>query len=327
MGRPTIICPVDFSEPSRAALRFAATIATHFYAGLTVVTVEDPLLSAAGGAVYGAGTYENRSREELWQFVGDTFQHRTPTLAGIRLEVATGEPAREILRVANAQNADLIILSTHGRTGARKAFFGSTTERLLRDTPVPVLVTPSGDPGPADLEQLARGIGGILAPLDLTQFSKRQLAVASGLARALTAPLTLLHVVEPLMALTDREAIARRMQAERKREAAKELQALAAAVDTASTVTVSVAEGDAAAEIVDAAAASGLGVIVMGLHDTSALGPRIGSVTYRVLCQTKSAVLALPPWTDSADHKPEVFARASHRLHARSLAMSLPEGR
>ena len=72
------------------------------------------------------------------------------------------------------------------------------------------------------------------------------------------------------------------------------------------------------------AAAGGMGVIVMALHDTTALGPRMGSVTYRVLCQTERAVLALPP-SAAAERKPAVFARASHPLHDRDVTVSLPE--
>ena len=43
-------------------------------------------------------------------------------------------------------------MGSHGLTGARKLFFGSTTERVLRETPLPVLVTPPVDPGPVHIE-------------------------------------------------------------------------------------------------------------------------------------------------------------------------------
>lgn len=310
MAQPTIICPVDFSEPSRSALRFAATIAEHFYARLTVVTVEDSLLSGAAGTVYGAGTYEQQSREELERFIGDTFRRRAPTLAELRLEVAMGKPALETLRVATEQDADLIVMSTHGRTGIGKVFFGSTTERLLRETPVPVLVTPASDPGPATLEDLARGFGGVLAPVDLTPFSRRQCRIAYGLAQALGTTLTLLHVIEPIIVDRQRERLARLLRDERKQHAAQALGALACDLGLKTQSSCLVKDGDPAAEIVRTAVAGGMGVIVMGLHDTSALGPRMGSVTYRVLCQTESAVLALPPSAAAADRKPDVFTRA-----------------
>jgi nucleotide-binding universal stress UspA family protein len=81
MVRPTILCPIDFSEPSRGALRFAAIIAEHFFAGLTVATVDDPLLTGAAGTAYGEGTYERQTEQELERFVKDTFKRHRPTLA------------------------------------------------------------------------------------------------------------------------------------------------------------------------------------------------------------------------------------------------------
>jgi nucleotide-binding universal stress UspA family protein len=326
MNRPTILCPIDFSEPSRGALRFAATIAEHFYAGLTVVTVDDPVLSGAAGSVYGAGTYEKLSERELERFLKDTFRRRRPTLAELRLDVATGKPAIEILRVALRLDADLIVMSTHGRTGLSKVFFGSTTERVLRETTVPVLVTPSGDPGPLDLEDLTRGFGGVLAPIDLSPFSARQAAVAYGLAQALGTTLTLLHVVTPTMAVPERERAEQLARRERRRIAAAELAALAAALGDRPKATTMVHEGDPAEIIVQTALTGAMGAILMGLHDTTGLGPRMGSVAYRVLCRTQSPVLALPPAARGADRKPEVFARAPHRLPDHEVTASLPEG-
>lgn len=64
MLRRSILCPVDSSDASRGALRFAATIAEHFYAGLTVTTIGDPPLSGAAEMVYGAGAYEKHIRAE-----------------------------------------------------------------------------------------------------------------------------------------------------------------------------------------------------------------------------------------------------------------------
>ena len=314
MSRPTILCPIDFSGPSRAALRFAATIAEHFYGGVIVMTVDDPLLAAAAETAYGAETYGNKSRQELERFVDETFRRRPPQIAELAFEVSTGKPAPEILRVAAARDVDLIVMSTHGYRGLRRAFFGSTTERLLRETHVPVLVTPAGDPGPADLEDLARGSGSILAPVDLTAFSGRQLAIASGVARALGRPLTVVHVIEPLIGRTEGEEIAQALHGDRTRRAREELHTLAAAVDA--TPAVVLTEGDPAAEIVRIAA-EGTAAIVMGLHDSAALGPRMGSVTYRVLCQTGVPVLALPPFIGDAKHRPDVFTREQSRQEAR----------
>jgi nucleotide-binding universal stress UspA family protein len=290
-----ILCPVDFSEASRGALRFAATIAEHFYTGLTVVTVEDLLLSEAAATAYGKGWYERQTEQDLERFVKDTFRRRLPIVAELHLEVAIGNPATEILRVVDERQPDLIVMSTHGRTGVSKLFLGSTTERLLRETRVPVLVTPVGDPGPMELEDLRAGFGGVLVPVDLTPFSRHQARVARGLAQALRTPLTIVHVLEGISAPLEQQALVRFAHDERRRRALADIEDLVASLDGDAKPEVVVLEGDAAVTIAKFAALRGIGAIVMGLHATKGFGPRMGSVTYRVLCQTEVPVLALPP--------------------------------
>ena len=56
-----------------------------------------------------------------------------------RIEVAIGKPAVEILRVAERDSADLIVMATHGRTGVDHLILGSVAERVVRESPVPVL--------------------------------------------------------------------------------------------------------------------------------------------------------------------------------------------
>jgi nucleotide-binding universal stress UspA family protein len=295
--RQSILCPVDFSAASRGALRFAATIAEHFYARLVVAHVEDSLLAGTvANALYGEAQSEQQIAQELRRFVTDTFQRRQPTLAELQLEVATGTPAWEILRLAFEHKADLIVMSTHGWTGLPKVLFGSTTERVLRETFVPVLVTPAGDPGPVELEDLKRGFGGVLAPVDLSGFSRQQAAIAQGMAKALHTTLTLLHVVEPLGTPTRVNPPSPWAVADTRKQLAREgLDALAQALGTAPTPELIIAEGDAAIEIATLVELRGFGAIVMGLHAAADLRPRMGSVTYRMLCRCAAPVLALPP--------------------------------
>ena len=294
--RQSILCPVDFSDASRGALRFAATIAEHFYARLVVAHVEDSLLAGAvANALYGEAESRRQIEQELRRFVTDTFERRQPTLAELHLEVASGTPAFEILRLAFEEMADLIVMSTHGRTGLPKVVFGSTTERVLRETFVPVLVTPAGDPGPMELEDLKRGFGGVLAPVDLSGFSRQQAAIAQGMAKALKTTLTLLHVVEPLGTPTRPNADASAVADNRKYLAREGLDALAQALGAEPAPELVIAEGDAATEIATLAATRAVGAIVMGVHAGDELRQHMGSVTYRVLCHCEVPVLALPP--------------------------------
>ena len=142
MRPPSVICPVDFSEPSRSALRYAAAIADHFGARLTVLAVDDPMLRAATATV-GVPSLASDTDRALRRFCTETL----PTVGSgpktIEFRVAVGMPAPENLREARRLQADLIVISSRGRSGIRKIVFGSTTERVLRETSVPVLVTPT----------------------------------------------------------------------------------------------------------------------------------------------------------------------------------------
>ena len=79
--RPSILCPVDFSDASAGSLRYAAAIATHFATRLIVLTVEDPLLTEAADLGTGVRWNPDDSRHELEQFAARTFGPDSPTLA------------------------------------------------------------------------------------------------------------------------------------------------------------------------------------------------------------------------------------------------------
>src|SRR5262245_49642862 len=148
MNPPSVLCPIDFSDASRSALWYAAAIADHFGAHLTVLSVDDPLLAAAIGAAGFTPPLASETLSELRKYCSDVFAHRGAGAATVDYRVATGKPAVEILRTARDLHSDLIVISSHGRSGVRKMFLGSTTERVLREAPVPVLIT-SVEPPPA----------------------------------------------------------------------------------------------------------------------------------------------------------------------------------
>ena len=197
MSDPRILCPIDYSEASAGALRYAAAIAEHLVTRLIVLGVEDPLVTSAIDLSTGSCWSPEDSERELEGFLGRTFGSDAAALAMCEYDVAVGKAAAEILRVARERSCFLIVMSERGQTGARKQFFGATTERVLRETAVPVLVTPSADPGPVHVEDANRWVRQILAPVDLSANSLHQARVAAELARTLEVPLTLLHVLNP----------------------------------------------------------------------------------------------------------------------------------
>jgi nucleotide-binding universal stress UspA family protein len=215
--------------------------------------------------------------------------------------VAVGKPAQQILHTAREEACDLIVMSTHGLTGMRKLFFGSTTERVLRETTIPVLATPPADEGPTSVRDIPRVVGRILVPLDLTDAAPQQIQIARGLSEALQVPLIATHVVEPIRSPLAARLHLPSIDLERRTRAEDKLNELLAAVPPQLHPEALVAYGDPAEEIAKIARDRKAGLIIVGLHGSTVLGPRMGSVTYRVLCLAPVLVLALPPGHPHAD--------------------------
>lgn len=288
--RVSVLCPVDFSAPSLGALRYAAAIAEKFDGELTAVTVEDPLLAsmdAAAGEPWRGGEI----RRELSRVVADVLGRRSGTL-GERIEVASGRPAAEILRLVNEHPCDLIVMSTHGLTGRRRMFFGATTERVLRSAPVPVLVTSPDDPGPATADQLGAAVHRILVPVDLDGSATHAVRVAAGLAPVFNVPLLVVHVVEPSRLPSPRRAEAPVLDREHRAQADQLLDGLVGEMPPGVVAETLVAYGDAPEEIVKIARDRRAGLILMPIRAEGE--NRVGAVAYRVLSLSPALVLALP---------------------------------
>jgi nucleotide-binding universal stress UspA family protein len=293
--KPLVLCPIDFSEACCGALRYAAAIAEHFQSELLIVAIDDPLLNDAVNMTAGSGHLALDTRRELERFYHGTFVDRPVPIAHPRFESAVGTPAIEILAMAERHHADIIVMSSRGASGVRKMFFGSTTERVLRETSVPVLVTPGGGRGPAQLTDTRKTVHRVLAPVDLSSATPRQVRIAKSIAEALDVGLLLVHVIEPVRA--NRPAFRRltSIDGERRDRAERELAATIAALRGSPKVESLVVFGDPSEEIAKVAQDRDAGLIVMGLHASALRGPRMGSVTYRVLCLAPIPVFALPP--------------------------------
>jgi nucleotide-binding universal stress UspA family protein len=319
--RPSILCPIDFSEASAGALRYAAAIATHFGTRLIVLAVEDPLLTEAIDLGTGVMWTPDDCKREMKQFAAKVFG-KEPVLALLEYEVAVGKPAPEILRVARERTCDLIVISTHGLTGVRKLFFGSTTERVLRETTRPVLVTPPQDPGPIHLEDMKRVIGRIIVPVDLSEASVHQTQIARSIAEALALPFIAVHVVEPVKSHLTARLHGSGVERSRRALAEDGLNDLLATVPRRLHAEPLIAYGDPAEEVAKIVRDRQAGLVVMGLHGSALLGPRMGSVTYRLLCLSPVLVLALP--LRQAHHP--ALNEEEGKDQARSVTAVVPDG-
>ena len=291
---PAILCPIDFSDASLVALRYGRLVAEHVATRLVILAVEDPLLTEAIELGTGMSWSADDTRQELARFAGRVLDSPPTIQSSVEYEVAVGKPANQILTLAREKNCDLIVMSTHGLTGMRKLFFGSTTERVLRETTMPVLAISGSEPV-ASLEDVRRVVGRILVPVDLSPTSLHQIQIASGLAEALQVPLIVTHVVEPVRSPLAAKLHLPSIELERRARAEDALADLLANVPGQLQREALVVFGDPAEEIAKIARDRRAGLIVIGLQGSPLLGPHMGSVTYRVLCLSSALALALPP--------------------------------
>jgi len=138
-GIREILVPIDFSEPSKKALKYAVAFATQFGAQLILLHVIEP---TAQGFPYPALALENdqvkATMKRRLEGLGK-YETTNPRLIQ-KAAVTHGRAFQEVVRAARGLQVDLIIMATHGYTGIKHVLLGSTTERVVRYAPCPVLV-------------------------------------------------------------------------------------------------------------------------------------------------------------------------------------------
>lgn len=289
----TVLCPIDFSDHSRQALAYAALLASRSEGRLVVIFVEDPLLAAAAAVTYDEKTLIDKARKELRRIVERTIAPYKLPMSAVTIDVAVGRPHEEIAWTADRLGCDVIVMGAHGRSGANKMMLGSTTHRILRRSPLPVLATPpvtgrGGGPPKAWPGRL------IIAPVDLGARDRADALAAAVVARELGTQLELVHIVEPIVNPPWIEVDAYRRNLQRERRAAARLTQLQDELKGVATA-VRVESGKPADEIAKVASSKHVGLVVMTRRRGQGLfGPRQGSISYQVLRKANTPVLALP---------------------------------
>jgi universal stress protein A len=137
-----VLCPIDFSEHSFEALDIALKVVQQNDAALYLLNVAPMPAGAAGFQPVPMEPYpivEQDRREQLEKLA----QERIPAAVRSETIVTTGDPAEQVLETARDLDADLIVMGTHGRKGLGHLVLGSVAERVVRESPIPVLTAHS----------------------------------------------------------------------------------------------------------------------------------------------------------------------------------------
>jgi nucleotide-binding universal stress UspA family protein len=316
-----ILCPVDFSEGSRHAVARAAALARRYRAGLTLlhIFVSRPAMDVPPLVL------DPSSRQQL---IDELRELADAAANGVHVDcqVRQGEFADlAILDCIDDQDPDLLVLSTHGRSGPRRLFLGSVAEKVLRRAHCPTLVVPPRvPPVHEDVATFTR----ILCAVDFSESSTAALAQALDLAVEGTT-LTLLHAVELPPVLpdlppgTDFSAMAQRLEA----DAHARLQALIpAAVRGRCRVEIAVVEGRAYREIVREATERHTDLIVLGVHGRGVVDLLLfGSTAYHVVRAAACPVLVVHSENGIAAWRRHREQRAARGAAPAASPRALPE--
>jgi nucleotide-binding universal stress UspA family protein len=293
----SILCPVDFSDASRQALHWAAAIASEWRSQLTVVTAVDPLLAEAARARFARDLVKEDVEPALRDFV-DAVPAGPDRGAGTTLVAEIGDPASVALAAAGRVGADLIVMGTHGLSGLKKIVLGSTAERVLRKTTIPVLAVTASEAGARIAEGAGRRVLQIEAVLAATDFSDaaiRATGQAAAIAQRLNARLILAHVVTPLSVPGEFQQYVLGVDEQVSADARAQLEAQGRTLPVAVQTEIVVEIGRPADRISSIARDRGAGLIVMGLtseKDANAVRP--GAIAYPVVWQSHVPVMVVP---------------------------------
>jgi nucleotide-binding universal stress UspA family protein len=285
-----ILAATDFSAPARHAAERAARLARNVGAGLDLIHVATPAPMEKLRHLLGELPAEieqrlvDASRDELRQLAA-TLQDHHGIAAGY--QIAYGPLIEEIVRRSARLPADLLVFGSHGSSFMRHLFLGSTAERLLGHSKLPMLV----------VKQAAHeAYKTLLVPVDFSSSSQRAIATAQAVAPGAT--IILLHVAalpfegKLRYACIDESIIARYQSAAIRdaEQALKDLQASAA--PDAARLRLEVVAGDPAQCIIQCEQEFDCDLIVIGKHGESlAEDILLGSVTRHVLEESQSDLL------------------------------------
>lgn len=296
-----LLVPLDGSTFSQRALPLAASIAARTGGTIRLVLVHTPIALPVGdiGPVTLLDQWESDHRVDEERYL----EVQAKWLRDQGLEVVTelrdGEVARE-LREAS-EEADLLVLATHGRGGLERAWLGSVADALIRHATVPLLVVRPGDDGEegeATVEpRPAPPPRHILAATGGSAAGQAAVQQAAGLARLFEARLTLLRIVAfpgglaspyiPHAAEMDRTAVEQGEE-----QARADLAELAGSFTDLEVATRVTQAYHAARGILSAIEEEGADMVAVGTHRRSALGRAVlGSTADKVVRASPVPVL------------------------------------
>jgi nucleotide-binding universal stress UspA family protein len=313
-----ILFATDFSQWTRRAEDYACALACSWKAALTVLCVAEfpPEL--------------NPNYTVNQQYLAELLKNASSQLADLKVRaerrgvavttrVATGIPSEEVIAAARAEDSDLIVVGTRGKTGLAHVLLGSTAERVIRGTPCPVLAVRTEEADKEDEGVLSRPMtmARILVPIDFSDCSLAALEYAAMVAQQAVASLTLLHVLEPVSYGLDFDLGHFRSREDVRESWTKRLEELASSHRHLNVpIEYRLRGGFPVDSILDSAQTLPCDLIVMGTHGRRGISHTIsGSVAEAVLRIARCPVIAVRSPKFGPGHRRTIPEETSPKVH------------
>ncbi|MBZ5542769.1 MAG: universal stress protein [Acidobacteriia bacterium] len=274
-----ILCPIDFSEHSAAALRMAGSLARAFGAEVRVLHAQrfEAPIYFTSAQLQALNTQLRRSLRSARKFVENFTAQHLPEDVARSVRVVEQEPVEAILRMHKEWRADLLVMGTHGRTGLTRIRLGSVMESVFRQVRSPILTV-----GPDARVPPVGPIRRVLSPIDFSAMSRETFQCAVDLAERTNAEVIAVHILEGPPEGHDEQAVSALCDWVSPQARAR------------CTVREVVREGTPPERIVAEAKASRADLIVLGARPRSYLGGLVfGSTTEEVIRTAPCPVLSI----------------------------------
>lgn len=191
-----ILAPTDFSPESLRALEYSSLLLKIFRGSLHLVHVHEIDYAYAVPSIMTASAMI--SVDEIERYYQAKLKKIAARYAPAKTHVKVGRAFDQICKLADQIDARLIVISTHGRTGLKRMFLGSTAERVVQHAHRPVLVVREPERDFAELQRANDRKMKILVPVDFSECSRHALSYALSFARPWNGEIVLLHTVHIL---------------------------------------------------------------------------------------------------------------------------------
>jgi len=189
-----ILCATDLSDLSAIAISSGVALAKEFNAKLFVCHIVDlSTTTAYGDIIFAPLELQNKTIGYTHEQLERIMQNQTIEWKPL---VTAGHPPDEISKFVAMHQIDLVVSATHGRSGLKRFFLGSVTERLMRILPCPLLIVRSPEDVEAPAGEFSLGFKKILVGCDFSSFSDLAFQYGLSLAQDFESELHLVHVME-----------------------------------------------------------------------------------------------------------------------------------